>query len=57
MTGRLGASADGSSTLPDSINLIKKALAEQVPFLLQTAMKYSGLEKKCVNKYLQILNI
>lgn len=24
MTGRLGASADGSSTLPDSINLIKK---------------------------------
>ena len=33
MTGRLGASADGSSTLPDSINLIKKALAKQVPFL------------------------
>jgi hypothetical protein len=34
MTGRLGASADGSSTLPDSINLIKKALATQVPFFI-----------------------
>jgi hypothetical protein len=38
MTGRLGASADGSSTLPDSINLIKKALAKQVPFLYHRKM-------------------
>ena len=46
MTGRLGASADGSSTLPDSINLNKKGTCSASAFFIANCYEILRISKE-----------